>query len=222
MQQAARGHRQAARRGRHADRDPEREAAGRSSSAAPSILDAFREADDVLRQGVQGITDLITIPGPDQPRLRRRPHRHARRRLGADGHRHGRRREPRRRGRQDRDLLAAARGVHRGRHRHAAQHHRRPRTSACSRSTRPPRSSRAPPTSDANIIFGAVIDEPMGDEVRVTVIATGFEGSSRWPARPHAGPRARPARRGVALDDRERRGSSPRRRHRRPAVPAKD
>src|SRR5438034_269186 len=28
-----------------------------------SILDAFRAADNVLRQGVQGITDLITIPG---------------------------------------------------------------------------------------------------------------------------------------------------------------
>jgi len=28
-----------------------------------SILDAFMLADDVLRQGVQGITDLITIPG---------------------------------------------------------------------------------------------------------------------------------------------------------------
>ena len=28
-----------------------------------SILDAFSEADNVLRQGVQGITDLITIPG---------------------------------------------------------------------------------------------------------------------------------------------------------------
>lgn len=28
-----------------------------------SILDAFRVADDVLRQGVQGITDLITTPG---------------------------------------------------------------------------------------------------------------------------------------------------------------
>src|SRR5215213_2057177 len=28
-----------------------------------SIMDAFRMADDVLRQGVQGITDLITIPG---------------------------------------------------------------------------------------------------------------------------------------------------------------
>ena len=28
-----------------------------------STLDAFRIADDVLRQGTQGITDLITIPG---------------------------------------------------------------------------------------------------------------------------------------------------------------
>ena len=31
--------------------------------------------------------------------------------------------------------------------------------------------------ADANIIFGAVIDDTMGDEVRVTVIAAGFE---RW------------------------------------------
>jgi cell division protein FtsZ len=28
-----------------------------------SVIDAFKLADDVLRQGVQGITDLITIPG---------------------------------------------------------------------------------------------------------------------------------------------------------------
>jgi cell division protein FtsZ len=40
---------------------------------------------------------------------------------------------------------------------------------------------------DANIIFGAVIDESMGDEVRITVIATGFgesadERSARAPA----------------------------------------
>ena len=28
-----------------------------------SILEAFKVADDVLRQGVQGITDLITMPG---------------------------------------------------------------------------------------------------------------------------------------------------------------
>ncbi len=28
-----------------------------------TILEAFREADDILRQGVQGVTDLITVPG---------------------------------------------------------------------------------------------------------------------------------------------------------------
>ena len=37
---------------------------------------------------------------------------------------------------------------------------------------------------DANIIFGSVIDEAMGDEVRVTVIAAGFE---RWEARRRPG-----------------------------------
>jgi cell division protein FtsZ len=31
--------------------------------AQTSVVDAFRLADDVLRQGVQGITDLITVPG---------------------------------------------------------------------------------------------------------------------------------------------------------------
>ncbi|MGI8683692.1 MAG: cell division protein FtsZ, partial [Acidimicrobiales bacterium] len=31
--------------------------------------------------------------------------------------------------------------------------------------------------ADANIIFGSVIDDAMGDEVRVTVIAAGFD---RW------------------------------------------
>jgi cell division protein FtsZ len=30
--------------------------------------------------------------------------------------------------------------------------------------------------ANANVIFGAVIDESMGDDVRVTVIATGFGG----------------------------------------------
>jgi len=32
---------------------------------------------------------------------------------------------------------------------------------------------------EANIIFGAVIDEQMGDEVRITVIATGFGSQDR-------------------------------------------
>jgi cell division protein FtsZ len=44
---------------------------------------------------------------------------------------------------------------------------------------------------DANIIFGAVIDDEMGDEVRVTVIAAGFD---RWEAgRPGEGGDARGA-----------------------------
>jgi cell division protein FtsZ len=33
--------------------------------------------------------------------------------------------------------------------------------------------------SNANVIFGAVIDEAMGDDVRVTAIATGFGGRVR-------------------------------------------
>jgi len=32
---------------------------------------------------------------------------------------------------------------------------------------------------NANVIFGAVIDDGMGEEVRVTAIATGFGGRSR-------------------------------------------
>ncbi|MFQ5557843.1 MAG: cell division protein FtsZ, partial [Acidimicrobiales bacterium] len=50
---------------------------------------------------------------------------------------------------------------------------------------------------DANIIFGTVIDDEMGDEVRVTVIAAGFD---RWddasprPAGRSAREKGRPAR----------------------------
>jgi cell division protein FtsZ len=38
---------------------------------------------------------------------------------------------------------------------------------------------------DANIIFGATIDDALGDEVRVTVIAAGFDGGT--PKRAHEG-----------------------------------
>lgn len=37
---------------------------------------------------------------------------------------------------------------------------------------------------DANIIFGAVIDEQMGDEIRITVIATGFGDAQREVKKP--------------------------------------
>jgi cell division protein FtsZ len=36
---------------------------------------------------------------------------------------------------------------------------------------------------EANIIFGAVIDDALGDEVRVTVIAAGFDGGTPGPMR---------------------------------------
>src|SRR5690606_4515653 len=39
---------------------------------------------------------------------------------------------------------------------------------------------------EANIIFGTVIDDALGDEIRVTVIAAGFDGGAP-PYRPHAG-----------------------------------
>jgi cell division protein FtsZ len=51
---------------------------------------------------------------------------------------------------------------------------------------------------DANIIFGAVIDDALGDEVRVTVIAAGFDGGTpsykpAEPARKVVAPPAQPA-----------------------------
>ena len=48
---------------------------------------------------------------------------------------------------------------------------------------------------DANIIFGAVIDENMGNEIRITVIATGFgpRAATSRPAAPSLQPAAAPA-----------------------------
>src|SRR3989442_809787 len=46
---------------------------------------------------------------------------------------------------------------------------------------------------EANIIFGAVIDESMGDEVRITVIATGFGEQPQAGEKPRPGPRDAPS-----------------------------
>ena len=50
---------------------------------------------------------------------------------------------------------------------------------------------------EANIIFGAVIDDALGDEVRVTVIAAGFDGGAPHPA-PTTGALGQPSRAGPA------------------------
>ena len=58
--------------------------------------------------------------------------------------------------------------------------------------------------ANSNIIFGAVIDEDMGDEVRVTVIATGFDRGSARPSGAREATRARRRDRDVTLDERQR------------------
>ena len=48
--------------------------------------------------------------------------------------------------------------------------------------------------ADANIIFGAVVDDNLGDEMRVTVIAAGFDRDRRTPVRTSAYPAGIPSR----------------------------
>ena len=55
-----------------------------------SFFDAFRIADDILRQAVQGISDIITVPG-----IINRENHHERPGLRCHGHRGSHRREPR-------------------------------------------------------------------------------------------------------------------------------
>jgi cell division protein FtsZ len=57
--------------------------------------------------------------------------------------------------------------------------------------------------SNANIIFGAVVDPAMRDDVRVTVIATGFEGFELLARTPQRVRRASARRRRVSPEDSE-------------------
>ena len=98
----------------------------RVANERTTFADAFKMADDVLHSGVRGVTDLMVMPGPDQSRLRRHPHRDERDGQGDDGYRRGRGRAPRDRRRRGRDQQpAAGRRVDEGRPRRADQHHRR-------------------------------------------------------------------------------------------------
>lgn len=144
-----------------------------------SLNDSFRMADDVLRQGIQGISELITVPGlinldfADVKTIMSE----GGAALMAVGHGDG----------DDRARVAAeqavssrlldvtidgARGIlfniTGGSDLSLFEVNQ---AAAIIRETAHP---------DANLIFGAVIDESMGDEIRITVIATGFE---RNPAR---------------------------------------
>ena len=139
-----------------------------------SLLDSFRLADDVLRQGIQGISELITVPGLinlDFADVRTIMSMGGAA-LMAIGHGTG----------DDRAQIAAeqalsnrlldvtidgARGilfnVTGGSDLSLYEINQ---AASVIRETAHP---------DVNLIFGAVIDEEMGDEIRITVIATGFE-----------------------------------------------
>ncbi|PWH06795.1 cell division protein FtsZ [Brachybacterium endophyticum] len=157
-----------------------------------SMLDAFKSADQVLLSGVQGITDLITTPGlinldfADVKSVMQG----AGSALMGIGSSRG----------DDRALQAAELAVS------------SPLLEASidgaygvllsiqggsdlglyevSEAARLVQEAAHP---DANIIFGSVIDDALGDEVRVTVIAAGFEGGGPTP-RSESSPLARPER----------------------------
>src|SRR5947199_354295 len=147
-----------------------------------SIVEAFRMADDILRQGVQGITDLITVPGLVNLDFAdvRTIMRDAGSALMGIGAASGENRaaEAARTAVSSPLLESSIEGA----------------TGILLNITGPPdlglfevNEAAGVVTSaadqNANVIFGAVIDDQVRDEVRVTVIATGFGQQRRRRAR---------------------------------------
>ena len=141
-----------------------------------SMIDAFRMADDVLRQGVQGICDLITRPGVinlDFADVRTVMAESGSALMGigmATGA--GRGREAARRA-LDSPLIGqrirGATGV--------LLSIMGPADLTLQEVTEAAEAVREAADGQANIIFGTSVDETLGDQLWVTVIATGFERS---------------------------------------------
>jgi cell division protein FtsZ len=157
-----------------------------------SVVDAFRMADEVLRQGVQGITDLITIPGLVNLDFAdvRTIMTDAGSALMGIGEAQGENRaaEAARAAVSSPLLEASVAGA----------------TGILLNITGGPdlglfevneAAEVVTGASDlnANVIFGAVIDESMVDGVRVTVIATGFDKAYRRERREREEPLPEPA-----------------------------
>jgi len=143
-----------------------------------SILDAFRVADDVLRQGVQGITDLITVPGLinlDFADVRTIMASAGSALMGIGIASGDNRAADAAKGAISSPLLEAsiegAQGVllNISGGSDLGLYEVNEAAEVVSNSAHP----------EANIIFGAVIDDSLGDEVRVVVIATGFDQRRR-------------------------------------------
>jgi cell division protein FtsZ len=148
-----------------------------------SVVDAFRMADDILRQGVQGITDLITEPGLVNLDFAdvRTIMRDAGSALMGIGQASGENRaaEAARIAVSSPLLEASIEGA----------------TGILLNVTggsdiglfevnEAAEVVTGAADQNANVIFGAVIDDSIGDEVQVTVIATGFGGQGRRRRRP--------------------------------------
>jgi cell division protein FtsZ len=172
-----------------------------------SILDAFRMADDVLRQGVQGITDLITIPGLinlDFADVRTIMYEAGSALMGI-GNASG----------ESRAAEAAKNAISSPLLEESVEGATGILLNITGGSdlglfevNESAEIVQSAAASDANIIFGAVLDESLGDEVRVTVIATGFDRGAPTGRRgaleaDPAAPRE-PRRRDVRMDDRQR------------------
>lgn len=143
-----------------------------------SMLDAFKIADDVLRQGVQGISDLITVPGLinlDFADVRAIMTAAGSALMGIGLASGENRAEKAARDAISSPLLEAsidgAKGV-------LLNITGGPNMGLFEISEASEIISQAA-DPEANFIFGAVIDENMGDNLRVTVIATGFDSINK-------------------------------------------
>src|ERR671932_513115 len=138
-----------------------------------SIVDAFRMADDILRQGVQGITDLITVPGLVNLDFAdvRTIMRDAGSALMGIGVASGESRaaEAARTAVSSPLLEASIEGAT-----GILLNITGPRDIGLFEVNEAAEVVTGAADQNANVIFGAVIDDNLGDQVRVTVIATGF------------------------------------------------
>ncbi|MBO4353179.1 MAG: cell division protein FtsZ [Eggerthellaceae bacterium] len=142
-----------------------------------SMLDAFRIADDTLRQGIQGVTDLITIPGLinlDFADIRTVMKDAGTAMMGigiASG--------------ENRALEAAQQATNSNLLETSIAGASRVLFSIAggpdltlTEVDAAARTVEACADENANIIYGQIVDESMGDTVRITVIATGFSADA--------------------------------------------
>src|SRR5262245_10105 len=157
-----------------------------------SILDAFRVVDDVLRQGVQGISDIITVPGLINLDFAdvRAIMKDAGSALMGIGRATG----------ESRALEAARQAISSPLlevNINGAQGILFNITGSSNLSlhevTEAAEEVRAAADPEANIIFGTSFNDRLGDEVQITVIATGFDNRRHAAARPAQAAASAPA-----------------------------